>query len=225
MPSPPLSGPDLILVPTGLELRQLEQLGALPHAAGRCAPCGFGPVSAAARTAQLLGELRPRRVLLVGIAGSLDLERAPLASAKSFARVHLDGVGAGTGAGFLPPSRLGFPLWEGEPGQRITETLDLPAGGPGELVTVCASSASSGEAAARRERHPGATAEDMEGFAVALACRLAGGVPLVLVRGIANAAGHRDRSAWCVPEALAAARLLALEWLERADWGAGREGP
>lgn len=221
MQGAPLRGPDLILVPTALELGQLGQLGAFPGAAGRCLPCGFGPVSAAARTAQLLGELRPGRVLLVGIAGSLDLERAPLASAHTFARVHLDGVGAGAGAAFLPPSRLGFPLWEGQSGERIFETLDLAAGGPGELVTVCAASASPLEAAARRGHHPAATAEDMEGFAVALACRLAG-VPLVLVRGIANAAGERARSAWRVPEALAAARQLALEWLERADWSAGR---
>jgi futalosine hydrolase len=55
----------------------------------------------------------------------------------------------------------------------------------------------------------------MEAFGAALACHLAG-VPLVVVRGISNHAGERDATRWRVREALAAARTLALEWLERA---------
>jgi futalosine hydrolase len=218
-PSP--SGPDLILVPTALELSRLDALGALPESLGPRALCGFGPVSAAARTAQLLVELRPRRVLLLGIAGSLSLERAPLEGARSFGRVRLDGVGAGAGASFLPPSRLGFPQWDGE--ERIDETLSLSPGGQGELLTVCAASASPEEARARRDRYPDAAAEDMEGFGVALACRLAC-VPLAIVRGISNPAGVRERAAWRVGPALRAARTLALEWLARRDWGLGQGG-
>lgn len=217
---PPSHGPELILVPTPMELRQLDQLGGFQEALGRPALCGFGPVSAAARTAQLLAQLRPRRVLLLGLAGSLDRERAPLQSATGFARVRLDGVGVGTGASFQPPSRLGFPQWDGA--EPIDETLTLSPGGQGELLTVCAASASPSEASARRERYPEAVAEDMEGFGVALACRLLG-VPLAVVRGISNAAGEREREAWCVRAALAAARVLALEWLARADWENGRE--
>lgn len=208
------SGPDLVLVPTSLELRQLEARGPFPGGA-LVALCGFGPVSAAARAAQCLAELRPRRVLLVGIAGSLDPERAPLRSAHAFARVRLDGVGAGEGPGFQPPSRLGFPQWEGRPGAPVEDTLELASGNGGELLTVCAASATPGEAARRHERHPEALAEDMEGFGVALACHLAG-VPLTVVRGISNLAGQREKRAWCVGPALEAARLAALEWLARA---------
>jgi futalosine hydrolase len=51
-------------------------------------------------------------------------------------------------------------------------------------------------------------AEDMEGFAVALACRLVG-VPLDIVRGISNDAGDRDKVRWQVPQALRAAADLA----------------
>lgn len=218
MQTPSPSGGDLVLVPTGLELRQLDELGSFPGESAR-ELCGFGPVSAAARTAQCLAELRPGRVLLVGIAGSLDLERAPLESARLFERVRLDGVGAGAGAGFQPPSGLGFPQWEGPPGP-VEDTLELAPGGAGELLTVCAASASQLEAGARRERYPGAVAEDMEGFGVALACHLAG-VPLAVVRGISNAAGERERRTWRVRAALAAARLLALEWLAQ---GKSRRG-
>src|SRR6185503_6387558 len=131
------SGPDLLLVPTAFEQQQLAELGAFPPVLREL--CGFGPVSAAARTAQLLGELRPRRVLLLGLAGSLALEGAPLESARSFARVRLDGVGVGAGASFLPPSRLGFPQWPGQ--EPIDETLSLAPGGQGELLTVCGASA------------------------------------------------------------------------------------
>jgi futalosine hydrolase len=60
---------------------------------------------------------------------------------------------------------------------------------------------------------PAAVAEDMEGFAVALACRLAG-VPLTIIRGISNTAGDRDHARWRVPEALAAAAALSLQTLE-----------
>jgi futalosine hydrolase len=217
VPIPSPSGRDLVLVPTELELRQLDELGPFPEAAREL--CGFGPVSAAARTAQRLAELRPGRVLLLGIAGSLDPERAPLGSACLFERVRLDGVGAGAGTGFLPPSRLGFPQWEGPPGP-VEDALELAPGGTGELLTVCAASASPGEASARRERHPAAVAEDMEGFGVALACHLAR-VPLAVVRGISNAAGERERRTWRVPAALAAARRLALEWLAQGQAARG----
>ena len=213
------SGPDLILVPTSLELRHLQAAGPFPGApAVRLS--GFGPVSSAARASQCLAELRPRRVLLVGIAGSFDPERAPLRSALRFARVRLEGVGVGAGAELQPPSRLGLPQWEGEPGGPVAETLELPGNGDGELLTVCAASASSSEARVRRERHPEAVAEDMEGFGVALACHLAG-VPLTVVRGISNLAGERDKRAWCVREALESARLAVLEWLAGSEPGSG----
>jgi futalosine hydrolase len=207
-----------VLVPTAFELLQLAELGPFPGSI-RPEPCGFGPVAAAARTAQRVVELRPRRVLLLGLAGSLDLARAPLASAHSFAGVRLDGVGVGSGAAFLPPSRLAFPQWAGE-GERIDEVLPLCAGGRGDLLTVCAASATPREAARRRARYPGVVAEDMEAFGVALAVRLAG-PELAVVRGISNAAGERDPAGWCAREALAAARTLALEWLARPDWGIG----
>ena len=205
------SGPDLILVPTSLELRHLEEPGRFPGGPA-VRLCGFGPVSAAARTSQCLAELRPRRVLLLGIAGSLDPDRAQLRSARGFARVRLDGVGAGTGPEFQPPSRLGFPQWEGEPGAPVGDTLELSPDGAGELLTVCAASGSPSEARARRERYPAAVAEDMEAFGVALACHLAG-VPLTVVRGISNLAGDREKRNWSVRPALEAARLAALEWL------------
>lgn len=221
MPLSSAGPPTLILVPTELEQRQLAGLGGLAASLGELALCGFGPVSAAACAAQRICMHRPRRALLLGIAGSYTPERAPLASAHSFARVELEGVGVGQGADFLSPARLGFARAEGTPGSDLHDSLTL-VGAPGNLLlTTCAASASAAEAAARRARHPEALAEDMEAFGVALACRLMD-VPLVVVRGISNLAGERDHAAWKVREAMGAARELALDWLRREDWTVAR---
>jgi futalosine hydrolase len=212
---PVRDGPSLVLVPTPVELRALAELGGFPGQAVE--RCGFGPVAAAARAAQLLAHLRPARVWLVGLAGSLV--EAELGTARTFTHVRLDGVGAGAGAAFQPASRLGFAQWEQGP-ERVEETLALaapPDTAPGEILTVAAASGTPAEAAARRARYPAALAEDMEAFGVALACRLAG-MEVRVVRGLSNHAGERDPARWQVHAALAAARALVLAGLagERA---------
>jgi futalosine hydrolase len=209
----------LVLVPTELERARLLELGGLE----RLEPCGFGPIAAAARTSQLLAREDPRRVLLVGIAGSLDPVSMGLGSAHSFATVFLEGVGAGEGELLRPASALGFPHWPGTPDttlEPIGEELPLaaPVAGCPALLTVCAASTSPAQARERRARFPGALAEDMEGFGVALACALFR-KPLAIVRGLSNPAGERDPARWRIADALRAAHELALELLARADWG------
>jgi futalosine hydrolase len=209
-----LGSATLILVPTPVEHGLLDDLGGFPTGSGRVEVCGFGPVAAAARTAQRLALLRPRRVLLLGIAGTLDPERRPVGSAALFGHLRLDGVGAGQGEAHRPAEALGFPQWPGDPeAEAIGDQLVLDPGREEELLTVCAAAASPVEASQRRQRHPGARAEDMEAFGVGLACRLQG-VPLRVVRGISNVAGDRERTSWDVPGALAAARSLAVEHLD-----------
>jgi futalosine hydrolase len=221
----------LTLVPTAVELRRLEDLGGFPTGATLVELCGFGVVAAAARTAELLARLRPARVLLVGIAGAYDDERHPVGSALEFDRVAIDGIGAGEGERTVGPPALGFPQWPGRPagapgadaapGLRhpVLDTLELapaPAGAAAEraglLLTTCAASDGARHAGERRARFPEAVAEDMEGFAVALACALAD-VPLHVVRGVSNRVGDRDPAHWRIPAALAAARERALALL------------
>jgi futalosine hydrolase len=79
-------------------------------------------------------------------------------------------------------------------------------------LTVCATSANQAEMQERRQRFPQAVAEDMEGFAVALACRMAG-VPLTIIRGISNRVGVRDIQTWRIDEPLGAAGALLCEIL------------
>ncbi|MAE27598.1 MAG: futalosine hydrolase [Planctomycetota bacterium] len=215
----------LVLVPTGLEMRRLLDGGGL---GAELELCGFGPVAAAARTAQLLATRPIRRVLLLGIAGSFaPQEGGPaVGTALEFSAVALSGVGAGEGEAFRGPPALGFPQWPGTewPGSQessaegasapIEDRLALarPAGNDIDalLLTTCAASDTPAQAATRLDQFPDARAEDMEAFAVALACALAG-VPLRVVRGISNAVGDRDPVNWCIPAALEAARRLAAE--------------
>lgn len=223
MSAPPKT---LVLLPTELERRRFEELGGLPEGPLRLELCGFGPVAAAARTAELLARLGPSRVLLVGIAGTYDPGRWPVGSACWFRACALTGVGVGEGAGFIDPPALGFPQWPGESlgrgSPRIENQLPLclPSPGPraaGTLLTTCAASASPAQVAERRRRFPAADAEDMEGFALATACALAG-VPLAIVRGLSNVVGDRDPKRWRIQGALEAARAVALEALSLPDW-------
>ncbi|MDP6410454.1 MAG: futalosine hydrolase [Planctomycetota bacterium] len=217
----------LILVPTDLERRRLLDLGGFDADQGEPHLCGFGPVASAARSAWYLAELRPRRVLLVGIAGAFDLEAHPIGTAAEFGATAVDGVGVGEGRTFRGPPALGFPQWPGAQDtdtQEVGDRIALPSAAPGAadlLLTTCAASDSPDQAVLRRERFPDASAEDMEGFAVAMACLL-GGVPLRIVRGISNEVGDRDPEHWRIPAALAAAHEAACALLaEQADWGAG----
>jgi len=207
----------LILVPTEPERTLIEpEFEAAWGGRARVELCGFGPVVAAARTARLLAEHRPPRVLLVGIAGRLA-DRLAIGAAYAFDRVAGHGVGAGSGDAFTPAESLGWPQWPGDAldsATRIGDVLPCESGGPaaapraGLLLSACAASACEADVIARLRLFPSATAEDMEGFAVAAACRLAG-IPLDIVRGISNTAGDRDHSRWQIDAACRAAASLA----------------
>jgi futalosine hydrolase len=223
----------LILVPTEMERRSLGPfLAAAAPPGSHMALCGFGPVAAAARTAHLLAEHSPDRVLLVGIAGRLD-DRLAVGAAYRFDRVACYGVGAGSGSDFVPAGRLGWHQWPGEAdgttaGRRgqigdeigilMSPGADTVAGGERAhfLLTVCAAAASAEDVRFRKQAFPLAAAEDMEGFAVAFACQLRG-VPVDIVRGISNTAGDRNTSGWQVAAAVEAASRLALQIIQATE--------
>jgi len=210
----------LVLVPT-----ELERSFIAPVMAAACVPavqverCGFGAVVAAARAASLIVERRPTRVVLVGIAGRYG-DRLAIGRAYCFERVACHGIGAGTGDAFLPAAAMGWMQWPGDAAgatAAIGDAIPCASGPPpaasvaaraGLLLSACAASAGDDDVRSRLALWPDAVAEDMEGFAVAAACRLAG-VPLDIVRGISNTAGDRDTSRWQVEAAARAAAELA----------------
>lgn len=207
----------LLLVPTELERGLVAPVVAAACGSSiRVELCGFGPVVAAARAAQLIAEHRPERVLLVGIAGRFA-DRLAIGQAYAFERVACHGIGAGTGDAFMPAEAMGWKQWPGDAAAAIGDTLPcasgrLPAADAaaqaGLLLSACSASAGEGDVRSRLRLHPDAAAEDMEGFAVAAACRLAS-VPIDIVRGISNTAGDRDTSRWKIEAACHAAAALA----------------
>ncbi len=210
----------LVLVPTETERRHLARRRGFGVAAP-CELCGFGPVAAAAQARHAIAVHEPERVVLVGIAGTFDPGGLPVGTAAVFPSVLMHGVGVGV-ASFVPAPALGYRHWprSGKSGADGPDALALaspvpPAAGP--LLTVCTAAAAEAEARGRRERFPDAVAEDMEGFAVALAGRLAG-VPVAIVRGISNAVGDRRFERWQIPEALDAACLVAADLIDRPTW-------
>ncbi len=213
----------LILVPTAGESELIAE--AFAHV-GRTDlvidHCGFGPITAAARTADLLARTSPAAVWLVGIAGCFG-ETLEVGRAYRFGQVACHGVGVGTGLTFTSAAELGWPQvvdeFSEERHQRSSDTVPLAVAASDSassdrlLLTVCSASADSNEAAARQARWPTAVAEDMEGFGVALACRLRQ-VPCTIVRGISNRVGDRDKSNWQMAAAAQAAADLVIASLE-----------
>ena len=201
----------LVLIPTPLERDRMEFIGDLVGEPGWTHLCGFGPVAAAARSAELLARLQPARVLLIGCAGTHAPETHPVGSAWRFDSVAIDGIGAGEGHQILGPADLDLPQWT-EHGEPVHDRLPLEGGDAGLLLTVCSAAGDEAQAERRRARFPEARAEDMEAFGVALACHLAR-VPLTVIRGLSNAAGNRDKNDWRLDEALTSALALAREGL------------
>ncbi len=199
------AGSTLVLVPSVLERQGLLGRGTgLPEL--HC--CGVGPVESALGSASLLAAIRPARVLLVGIAGTRDPERAPLGALVVGTAAVNEAVGAGHGAGFVGLCELDLP----DDVAPDTIALSPPVGLhpdraarllPGALGTVAAASGTASEAAGWSARHPHVLAEDMESWAVAVAC-LRAGTPLSVLRSISNIAGQRDPAVWLIDESLAA---------------------
>ncbi len=230
--------PNLLLIPTAFERDRLRPM--LQQAAPELLVshnwqidlCGFGLVAAAARTSQLLAMSQPDQVVLLGIAGSYG-ETLPVGSACRFDSVRCAGVGVGSldkddyqSAESLGWSQLTYPRAGGleligdqlelswGSGQPQTSQLANQMTNRRELLSVTGAAASPDAALRRAAMFPFAAAEDMEGYAVALACRIHG-VPLSIVRGISNVAGDRVHANWQVTEALQSAVQLLMKTIRR----------
>ena len=179
--------------------------------------CGFGVVAAGVTTSKLIAQLQPTQVILLGIAGSY-CSQLPVGSATCFRQVCCHGIGAGSGDDFKTATSMGFHFVD-SPEARIGERLELswPAklldGMPGEkqptLLTCASASGNKADVARRLALHSDAVAEDMEGYAVALACELSGLTRRYIVRGISNVSGDREHTNWQIDDALRSACDLA----------------
>lgn len=178
---------------------------------------GVGPINAALALGRVLARLpQTRAVLNVGLAGSFDLERAPLGSVWRVGREIWPEYGlAGDEAPGADARGLGFAQWERteEKGGPVWETLDLArpedweaaglrCSAPNAVsLTVAGVSDGPGRAARLAGRY-GALLENMEGFALALACARQG-LPLLEIRVVSNLAGSRESQHRAFASALA----------------------
>ena len=176
---------------------------------------GISPVNAALSLGLFLGR-HPEATgaLNLGVAGSFDLDILPLGAVALPVRETWPEVGLHAGDE-VDPRGIGIALAE-QQGRRVWDTLDLapeaaaaamglaldPAWPQAPSLTVAGASATPERAADLHARHT-ALLENMEGFALALAC-LRCGLPFLEVRTVSNRVGARPPRDWDLDRALAA---------------------
>ncbi|MDR0465872.1 MAG: futalosine hydrolase [Deltaproteobacteria bacterium] len=173
---------------------------------------GVGPINAGIAIGRILalhGEISG--VLNLGLAGGFDLARAPLGSCTLVTEEIWPEYGL-LGDNGIDAQGLGFAQWEND-GRPVFDRLPLltdmtvlglpqPVDAiPGISLTVAGVSASAKRAAMLAQRHH-PLSENMEGFAVALACARQA-VPCAELRVISNKVGSRAPQDRAFPLALA----------------------
>lgn len=173
---------------------------------------GVGAVNAAHAVTRALADERPGAIIVCGVGGAYpgcELGVGDVACAETECYGDL---GASSPGGFLDMRTLGFPIIESPvalynelPMQVFPTSRRVP------FVTVNTCTGTDEAARALEARTRGAV-ENMEGAAVAHVAHLHG-VPVGEVRGISNMVGHRDKSAWRLQPAAAAAQEALLAWI------------
>lgn len=172
---------------------------------------GVGKANAAGAVARTADPARHSLILNIGIAGALPTTPAlSLCSVVWAAWTGFADEGAATPSGFSDIAQMGFPpmtgpRWEGSRYRVHDHVLALGASLGLTTVGITTVSTCSGTDALAAEiaHRTGASAEAMEGAAVALAAdRL--GIPFAELRAISNTTGDRDKQIWQIKPALAA---------------------
>ena len=191
--------------------------------------CGFGLAAAGAGTSFLLSEYQkkfgqlPERAFLLGLAGAYPGFEKTIGTALVGTRIHCYGIGAGNGSQFIPAEEMGWKQALACHGQGAQgDTLSLHASPQSPPCTIASVTAAAGSPQDLTERLTSMrdyatlepACEEMEGYSVALACRLFK-APLTIIRGISNNAGNRNFSEWNIHGALeACAEALTLQLKE-----------
>jgi len=192
---------------------------------------GIGKAAAAAATISLLHACQPEALLLFGCGGAYPnsgLRIGDLALADS--EIFGD-EGVATRHGFADLAAMGLPMRKGgetffnnwptdtrlqeraqvalldQPGRRARKLTK------GAFVTVSTCTGTTARAI-EIEARTGGICENMEGAAVALACRQLS-VPLLEIRGISNRVEDRDSRRWDLANAMAAAQEAVIILLEK----------
>ena len=174
---------------------------------------GVGPVNAAFALTRFLMENDVGAVIGCGIGGAYAGSNIAIGDVVCAESETYGDLGADSPDGFLDMRALGFPVIAEPSPIYNTMTLDVfPLGRRAAFVT-CATCTGSDAAAEALVRRTGGAVESMEGAAIVHVARLMG-VRVGEVRGISNVVGRRDRGAWRVREAAAAAQGALIAWIE-----------
>ncbi|SIN31174.1 futalosine hydrolase [Micromonospora cremea] len=209
-----------LLVVTAVPAEADAVRAGLTDATVTVAPVGVGPAVAGAATARLLALAeaagRPyRAVVSAGVAGGFVGRVAVGDTVLGSASIAAD-LGAESPDGFIPVDELGMPpallgggsVVPADPRLLAALRAALPSATTGPVLTVSTVTGTAASTEHLRRRHPGAVAEAMEGYGVAVAAAQAG-VPFGELRTISNPIGPRDRDAWRLREALTALTTAA----------------
>lgn len=177
--------------------------------------CGLGVINASLALGAALAQGNINGVVNAGVAGSFDLHAHPVGAVRLVDQEIWPEYGLlATGQCCADAAALGFALGRaGEMDVRDRLAWDATAAlarlglcpGPwatATSLTVSGVTADSERAELLRGRYQ-AGLENMEGFALAYGCALAG-VPFVELRAVSNAVGARPPRTWDLPGALAA---------------------
>ena len=167
---------------------------------------GVGSAAAAASTATALASADYDLVVSAGIGGGFA-GRAEVGSLVVADKIIAADLGAETPDGFTSVDELGFGSSRIRTAAGLAGLLTeaLRAKGlsaqTGAVLTVSTATGTADTAVKLVARVPGAAAEAMEGYGVAVAAQQRG-LPILEIRAISNPVGPRDRAAWRIPEAL-----------------------
>ena len=192
---------------------------------------GIGKAAAAAATITLLHYCRPEALLLFGCGGAyphsgLEIGDLALADTEIFGD-----EGVATPNGFADLAAMGLPMRQGDeplfniwPTDRPLRELAQPtlfekaaeqgaklATGAFVTVSTCTGTMSR---AIELEQRTGGICENMEGAAVALACRQLS-VPLLEIRGISNLVEDRDTGRWDLAAGMTVAQQAVISLLKK----------
>ena len=181
---------------------------------------GVGVASACTTLGALCGMVQPDFMVMVGSAGSLPesgLGTGDMVVAETEILAEL-GVVTGPGMGDadgmeLPGVIQKIPMDQEASSLLLGHAMEKGKAAYGRSLTVVGVSAD-GKQARERARQFQALAENMEGYALALAghrfgCRTAE------IRGISNEAGDRDKSRWNFEKAMVPPQKVLLEYLRK----------
>jgi futalosine hydrolase len=191
---------------------------------------GIGAANTACALTREFASHPPSLVIQTGIAGAYVPAGLSVGSVVLATEEMYGDVGVITPAGWLPADVIGIPLVDARDGQpaRFNQfpcDPDLVAraaaiAGPslartGRFLTLAQVTgvASVGDELYRRFT---ALCESMEGAAAAHVCAIYG-IPFLEVRGISNLVEDRNREAWRIHDAAAAAQAVAQRLLDRSS--------